>query len=51
LDIIYSALYIQQKGNETRFSKLEKRKWKDTGVSAAFGGVMGFFAGLLKTNY
>ena len=55
LDVIYSALVVQQKKcsgvvkrNNTRFTKLEKRKLKDTGISAAFGGVMGFLAGLVK---
>ena len=56
LDVIYNALVVQQKrcktilkGNHGRFRKLEKRKLKDTGLSAMFGGAMGFLAGLLKT--
>ena len=55
LNVIYSALVVQQKRcksvlqrNNTRFTKLEKRKVKDTGLAAAFGGIFGFLAGLLK---
>ena len=55
LDVMYKAMVVHQtlgektqEKNETRFVKLEKRKLKDTGLSAAFGGAMGFLAGLLK---
>ena len=55
LSVIYSALVVQQKRckgvvrvNNTRFTKLEKRKVKDTGLAAAFGVIFGFLARLLK---
>lgn len=56
LNVIYSALVVQQKRcsgvikkNNTRFTKLERRKIKDTGISAASGGLFGFLAGLWRT--
>lgn len=55
LAVIYKALVGQQKRcksiihrNNTRFTKLERRKIKDSGLAAAFGGIFGFLAGLVK---
>jgi len=48
LDVIYSAVVMQQTNSDTRFSKLEKRKLRDTSVSALIAACTGFLAGWFR---
>lgn len=57
LDVIYSALVGQQKhcgithdADNVRFSKLEKRKLRDTGTATLAGTIAGFLGGLFRTS-